>query len=280
MTFGSLLHKLFEQFFQKIIDQNDVPSLDQHHSVIHDLLEALIRQHREQSPPPSSWAFERQVNEMRAAAEIFLREEERLCRAINCRPTFLEASIGIASSELNTKICTTEPVTLTIGNKRIRVRGRIDRVDSLQGGGAAAFSIWDYKTGSDYGFEARNPFGEGRLLQPFLYACVAEHRLREEINAAAKVLRFGYFFPGRRTAGKRIEWDVTELRDGETIVDRLCQLAATGAFIPTDNEDDCKFCDYASACGDIATSVALSEIKIKNERNRLLRPMRELRHDQ
>jgi ATP-dependent helicase/nuclease subunit B len=279
MTFGSLLHKLFEQFFQRVIDNNDVPTVIQHHSLIHDLLDALIQDHCERIPPPSTWAFERQISELKAAAEIFLREEERLCREINCRPTFLEASVGIALAESNTAICTTEPVMVKIGNKRIRVRGRIDRVDSLEGGGGTAFSIWDYKTGSDYGFDASDPFGEGRLLQPFLYACVAEHRLRKVVDAKSKILRFGYFFPGRRTAGKRIEWDVKDLRDGETIVDRLCQLAATGAFIPTDNEEDCKFCDYASACGDIATSVAQSEIKIKNTRNRLLRPMRELRHD-
>jgi hypothetical protein len=43
-------------------------------------------------------------------------------------------------------------------------------------------------------------------------------------------------------------YDVAELSGGFDVVDRLLDVVARGHFHPTDDPDDCKFCDYAVVC--------------------------------
>ena len=99
----------------------------------------------------------------------------------------------------------------------------------------------------------------------------------EAAAAAAVAAEFNYFFPSQRVWGRRIGWTRKELAEGLPTIDRLCQLIAAGLFIPTDNEKDCGYCDYAAACGDTKALAAASKTKIDNESHVQLVPLRELR---
>jgi hypothetical protein len=44
-----------------------------------------------------------------------------------------------------------------------------------------------------------------------------------------------------------------------TIVERLCSSIADGVFPATDQSDDCRYCDYATICGDLDQVTAHSK---------------------
>jgi hypothetical protein len=63
-----------------------------------------------------------------------------------------------------------------------------------------------------------------------------------------------------------------------SFVDLLCQTVAQGAFVPTtDHEEDCKFCDYRTICGDTQRVTSWSQAMLKNSSNTALEPFRKLR---
>ena len=106
----------------------------------------------------------------------FLDKEEEYCLANNARPWVLEASLGL-TTESKTELDCLDPVPLTLSDGRlIRVGGRLDRVDKLTVDGSERYAIWDYKSGSSYGFDLEDPFKQGRKLQPYLYVGMLRHR--------------------------------------------------------------------------------------------------------
>ena len=78
-----------------------------------------------------------------------------------------------------------------------------------------------------------------------------ESALRSKVDPATSVENFGYFFPSIRAQGLRIEWPADTLAVGQVILDRLCHTIQQGAFLATNEKDDCRFCDYQSICGDV-----------------------------
>jgi ATP-dependent helicase/nuclease subunit B len=176
-------------------------------------------------------------------------------------------------------LSTLDPIAAALGDGRqILVRGRVDRIDLLSVPGVRAYTIWDYKTGGTWGYNPADPFREGRMLQPYLYVTMVEHRLLESIGPAARVGLFGFFFPARKGAGERIAWTPGELKDGGRIVELLTRIVASGAFLPTTNSDqDCKFCDFLEVCGNVKYVSAGSRLKLAFSQNPLVEPLRELR---
>ena len=169
------------------------------------------------------------------------------------------------------------PVEISLPDGRsLRARGRIDRVDQVQGADANAFAIWDYKTGGTWKYEqAPQPFWEGRVVQHILSILVMKARLKAIAQQVpgAKIDRFGFFFPSEKGAGERIEYTPAELEQGSDVLARLARIAATGAFLATTRHDkDCSFCDFQAICGDVAAVAAASTRKLANTTNALLSP--------
>jgi hypothetical protein len=105
------------------------------------------------------------------------------------------------------------------------------------------------------------------------------HRLSEVEHAAPRVARFGFFFPGRRERGRRIQWTPDQLSDGERVLEALVEIVRKGAFLATTDANDCRYCDYAPICGDVEALAAASQAKLDKADNRILQPYRELRGD-
>jgi ATP-dependent helicase/nuclease subunit B len=178
-----------------------------------------------------------------------------------------------------TPLDTEQPIAVGLANqKSIRVRGRVDRIDRLGTGAIETYAIWDYKSGSTYGYDANDPMRQGRKVQPYLYATIVAHRLREAVSAQSQVAYFGFFFPGIRAIGRRLQWTPEQLAEGAGFVDLLCQTVAQGAFVPTtDHAEDFKFCDYRTICGDTQRVASWSQAMLKNSSNTALEPFRKLR---
>ena len=97
----------------------------------------------------------------------------------------------------------------------------------------SGYAIWDYKSGSSYGFDLENPLKQGRKLQPYLYVGMLRHRLSAMGGGTDAVESFGYFFPNPKTEGLRLQWTPAELRGGDDVLKNICDLIASGVFLPT-----------------------------------------------
>ena len=278
LQFGSLIHEVFEEFLRSHTLANLVPEYSRDLQPLLDLMQLHVDKTRLEIPPPTEDAYLRQHQELREICNIFLKEEEAYCKAHNAKPWILEASMGLKDTPRNELDCS-EPVELTLTDgKVLRVGGRIDRIDRLGTVGSERYAIWDYKSGSDWGFDPAKPFQGGRKLQPFLYLGMLRHRIPAAGGKPESVSSFGYFFPSAKTEGRRIQWTAGELRSGDTVLRNICDLIKRGVFIATNDPDDCGYCDYQSVCGDVQQVTQQAKAKATETCNKkVLLPWIELR---
>jgi len=279
---GGLLHAAFRRFMSLLREQGVLPDLARHEGILSEILEEEIDRWKDLKPAPNRSVLEREVMELRQASRIFLQEEEEFCK--QSTPFCFEASVGLLPEGEGTPLDTLEPVELKLGGNRvIRVRGRIDRVDEVPESGGTRFSLWDYKTGGTWKYrkattgKTGDPFRQGRLLQNSLYLHMAEARLKETVAPSAAAVRFGYFFPTFREHGERIQWEAAELRKGTQVMGLLCEMIASGAFPFTDDSGDVRFSDYRDAFGEEEAAVEETKRKLGNKGNETLEPFRRLR---
>jgi ATP-dependent helicase/nuclease subunit B len=258
---GSLLHELFEEYVREIIRTGWPADFNRGRSLILNLLEAKLTRYRALHPVVNPAAYASERERLVLAAETLVREEERHALLSGSEPVWLEASLGMPPGPNATELDTPEPVPVPLpGGGRILARGRVDRIDRA-GGPEGGYVIWDYKTGGTWGFDPADPFPEGRKIQPYLYLRMVEHRLTS-MEPRARVLSFGYFFPGTRGRGERMIWDAARLSRGGEVLALLCSLIAGGAFPGTTDAKDCRFCDYRPACGDLAAGARSAAAKV------------------
>ncbi len=280
LTRGTLLHELFEEFMRGMIEGDRLPNFERDCEDLERLLQRKVEEYTETYPPPNDAILFMEQELIRMAALTFLREEERYFTRNERVPLFLETSLGLLSEGHGSPLDTGDPLSLELPDGRqILVRGRIDRIDKKAGNLGEDYYIWDYKTGKgSWGYEKADPFQQGRKVQPYLYVQMAGERLREAVSSEAKVKTFGFFFPGERAVGERIDWRPGELIHGGEVVEQLCQTVINGAFSATDDWiQDCRYCDYRSICADLESVASFSELKLKNRENTMLKPFQELR---
>ncbi len=283
---GSLLHTVFRKFMSLLQEEDRFPDADRDWPFLEKVLREEIRAWQRQKPPPNREILERESAELAWIAKIFLEEEHELRK--EARPFCFEASVGLPPMEEGTPLDAREPVgyTLADGN-RVRLRGRIDRIDELLENPTSVptgrrYVVWDYKTGSAWKFmennrRRRDPFFGGRVVQHYLYLVLAESMLRERISARISVEAFGWFFPTVREHGERVLWKARELSRGREVLSDLCRLAASGAFPFTDSPSDIQWSEYRDAFGDLEEAVDALKRKLNNPQNEMLEPFRRLR---
>ncbi len=272
---GALLHAVFHDFMLRLPSDDRRPVLERDWELMQEVLDEKVRAWTRRKPPPGHEVQAREIEDLRLAARIFLREEEEHCRGRY--PVFFELAIGMEGGEPGNPIDTLRPTAIELPKgKTIGVRGSIDRVDELGAAGSRRFSVCDYKTGSVYGYKREDPFRQGRLLQNFVYIMQAQSCLGE-CFPGARVESFQYFFPSTREYGERIEWGEAELADGIHVLERLCEMLSRGCFPFSDDKDDVKYSDYRPAFGDIPLTAEMAKRKLANLDNDALAPFRELR---
>ncbi|MGO9568975.1 MAG: PD-(D/E)XK nuclease family protein [Desulfomonilaceae bacterium] len=278
VEFGNLLHEVFYRFMSELIAERRKPLYHRDSPRLFKILDELVTRYEKLFPSPGLSAFRQQMLQLIRTAQIFLVEEEELCR--HSKPLFLEASVGMPPYERSSPLDAPEPVAIPLpGGRTIRARGRIDRVDSVEDGAEVVFSIWDYKTGRPTRYEKQDYFWQGRVIQHALYIEMARAILKRKVSPGAEVSHFGYFFPGSGHRGIRIRRWRGQMMGAAEVIDRLCKILASGCFLPTNNaREDCPFCDYLLICGDTDALAAASTRKLQNSRNECLQPIRELRN--
>lgn len=231
---GSVLHDVFERFYQSLMEERQKPELEKHLDVIISICDELLMEERSSNPPPSEIVFELERQELIESCSLFLRAEEEASG--EGEPLYFEYSFGLAGQA-------PALINLEIG-KTIHLSGKIDRVDKAQDG---SYTIIDYKTGSSFGYQENNYFNGGRKLQHGLYALAFETLFSHK---GAKVSKSIYFFPTLKGQGERVvrHHGKQEKENFLKIVDYLCELLKEGHFPYTDDEKDCTFCAYKDVC--------------------------------
>jgi len=277
MDFGTLLHDVLYEFVRWCMGKAWPPQVDRDLDTIRQIARAKADAWRQLSPPPTEAAFLRQLNMLLSSVEVFIRDEAVLT---DRTPVYLEASVAAGGDGATTSLDSNSPACLALPDgQEIRARARFDRIDRIGDGSSQHYVICDYKSGSAVKYEDPDPFHQGRVVQHALYHAVARDRLKQCVSPAAEVDRFEYYFPGAREHGLRLSFSASELAEfGEVVTDQ-CNVAATGAFLPTGDPDtDCKYCDYATICGDLPEMAASSRAKLENSANVALNPLRNLRN--
>ncbi|WP_175639297.1 PD-(D/E)XK nuclease family protein [Metabacillus schmidteae] len=233
-TRGSLLHSVFETFYKTLQSSEAKPSFIHHEETILAIANEHIQVQRDISPPPNERVYELELADIIECCRIFLKEEEQHCESYN--PLHFEYTFGVGEFEA-------AEITLPSGQS-MKIAGKIDRVDETSSG---TYHIVDYKTGSTYGYSTNGMFKGGRQLQHFVYALAIEQHLQLKTGA---VEESAYYFPTVKGLAQRFvrKQDETVRAQGLTLLENLIELVSQGIFTMTDDENDCKFCNYKSVC--------------------------------
>lgn len=239
---GRLLHELFYRFMSDITKKKEKPSFQKHLEYMRNLTDEIINEYRRNIPPPVAAVFEQERNRIFKTAEAFLRLEESHCK--DREPLLFEVPFGCSHKDVPVEL--REPLKIELENgQEIAVRGLIDRIDRR---GDHEYEVWDYKTGSTYGYMDNEFFSGGKVIQHALYAIAAEEILKltkKDNNPSVK--QSGYFFPTDKGTGRRF----LKPRDDEKLKQLLItvfNIINSGIFIPSDKKDSCTYCDYKTVC--------------------------------
>jgi RecB family exonuclease len=230
-TRGSLLHEIFEKFYKEIKARKERPSFDKHIHLLSKIAEDGLEVIKTFVPPPNARTERLETEEITESCETFLRIEEENNEL--GEPLYFEYSFGEDA-----------PAVIELPSGKVHVRGIIDRVDQLPDG---SYHIIDYKTGSSWGYKTQEFFKGGRQLQHLLYTLAIEAHLGMDDGAVKKS---SYLFPTRKGAGERFEREQEETTrtNGKDILDKLLSIVEHGHFTMTDDENECKFCEFKQIC--------------------------------
>jgi ATP-dependent helicase/nuclease subunit B len=266
LTRGSLLHDLYARFGRERRSRGERFE-PRHAARLRALGDAELQALKAAMPPPSDHVFERERAALLRDLELLLQLETR---EPGRTPVGFEVAFGTAPDD-DEPLARAEPVTADLGpDLRLRVRGRIDRIDRLADG---SYEVTDYKTGACWLPDWGGWFAAGRKLQHALYAIAAAELLRAG-DPAARVTMSSYYFPTVKGRGERISRPPRPAAELGLVLGDLVALVREGAFLHTPAENDCRFCDLGRACG--PDPFARAERKLAAPANRVLAPYRQL----
>jgi CRISPR/Cas system-associated exonuclease Cas4 (RecB family) len=225
---GALMHRVYERALSAARDERITLSSDAFEDRVLSILDEETARQRDIVPPPGDGIFRMECELLAEDARAFVA----MVREDGERYIALEQKFGRDGADA-------VPVTLPDGST-VNVSGAIDRVDRIEDG---RLVVIDYKTGRRTRFGARNgAYDGGRRLQHVLYAAVARTLF------GAEVARAEYHFPTRASENYRAVFERDDLEDGVAVIGELLDMAAAGTFVPTNEPEDCGYCDFAAIC--------------------------------
>jgi RecB family exonuclease len=237
---GTLLHDIYERFMRELgraPNPDDAPLMEK-------VVDQVLEKETEAFAPPSQVVKAAARRELMQNAMLFLRSES--LRAGDYDPEKFEWGFGFPPRRQKTQD-EERAAPLSVGDKTLLLRGRIDRVDRRRDTGALA--AWDYKTGSASSYDEEEPLQDGKTLQWALYAYALESLLDETVEES------GYFFANVEEMGSRISADPNRYRtEVERIIEQLNALAESGSFPVTPHLKDVnawKWGGYDRLVGDL-----------------------------
>jgi ATP-dependent helicase/nuclease subunit B len=271
MQRGLLLHELYDRFMKEIVRSKQRVSAAAHKEMMYEMAGELIDRYKAAAPPPSDVVFKRESSDIFDSCDVFLTTEESNQEST---PVFFEVPFGLPGEEGWSDLGALDSVRIDLGQGiSFYLRGRIDRIDIMK---KDIYRIWDYKTGSPRGYDDHRYLCGGRQIQHALYAIAAEKILKDKLGGDPRVESSGYYFPTKRGEGRRVIRTETDRTQIVSLMSHLFNILKSGAFVATDNKEDCIFCDYAEVC-DAAKAVARAKNLVSNAANSNLDSWRRLK---
>jgi RecB family exonuclease len=243
-TRGSELHDIYATLWRHCRDEKRRPNSKKDGRWLTELVEARLAKLQREMPAATSEIFERESRELLADVELFLESESG--DASDPMPIAFEVSFGRPLGEGEEPLASAEPVEISLGSGlTFRIAGRIDRIDQV---GPSSFQILDYKTGGFWRDSWKGVFDGGRRLQHALYGLAAVQLLKARYKTP-KVTAGIYYFSSHKGRQERVRIPTPSLSQTADVLGALRQVIVNGTFVHAADAKDCKFCDYASACG-------------------------------
>jgi ATP-dependent helicase/nuclease subunit B len=268
MQKGNLLHEVFRRFYADPAGAVVRPRFDRDWDRMKEIALDELAKWKEKIPPRSEAAFEALREDALIACRTFVLREETHCRDVT--PKWFEVGFG-PSRESTEPPGGPEPVRIPLGGgDAFRLSGRIDRVDEES---PDTYQVWDYKTGIPWDTADPKRGRGGRRIQDALYAQALEILLARE-GRPGRVVKSGYFYPGRRGEGERYFAPLDAAATRATLTS-LFDLLRAGAFPHTPTEADCSICDFGKVCGSANLAAGRAKSKLENvSDNPVLEPYR------
>lgn len=254
---GELLHEVLRLFMKDITDRGERPDMSRHLALLEAIANQEVEKWKIEVPPGSDFAFTQEVLDTWQALRIFLTDETEHCE--ESEPCFYELSFGMKEKGGPQM----EPLEIPLkGVGRFLLRGRIDRIDRCN---SHEYEVWDYKTGSSWGYREEGHLNSGKQLQHCLYALAAEILLRKSSDKSARVVRGGYFFLSPKGEGRRIVRSQLSREALFELLGDLFELLRNGTFPCSCDKEPCRYCDYSAVCGGEEMAVLRAKEKLSND---------------
>ncbi len=264
-TRGTVLHDLYADVMRELRRLGDRADPAKHRAMVTELGGKHLDEIAREMPPPSVHVFERERDLLLRDLVVFLEQESQAAQAARA-PVAFEVAFGYepgGAADRREPLNQREPVGMTVGTGRIRLRGKIDRIDEIAPG---TFEVTDYKTGSYFRPRFSGVFRGGRLLQHALYGVAAATLLRRQ-RPGAVVASGRYYFPTVGGGGNEHVIARPATAKLEAVLTDLLDIARDGAFLaaPMDEKDKkdrkaggdpCHLCELGGSCGHDATGRA------------------------
>ncbi len=220
---GDALHRAMKRYMEEYANTKA------HNMELAEQIAVEVLNEKERDvPPPSESVKNREMREFLEAVRFFVTLEEKNTHS---QPVMLEQEF--------------KTVMTCASGEEVEIEGRIDRIDLAEDG---TYIVYDYKTGSSGYRSRKKPYNGGRQLQPAIYAAAAEKLTGKTVSSS------GYYFPTPKGEGEKVMYSAQELKEVKSLVDKLCDLAFYGAFIPTESSKDCTYCPYKTVCSGRTTA--------------------------
>lgn len=224
---GSLLHRVFERTLREArearIDMGDEAPLL---ALALGVLEEEARREEREVPPPGESVRDREMAGLVSDVTAFIAQVLRDGAPWQALELRFGPEAGL-------------PVQVPVPGGTISLRGAVDRVDR----GRSGLVVVDYKTGGATRYSPdKKVFHGGRRLQHILYTLAVEQIRGEPVESMV------YLFPGRKGRNDRKPFTRKEMESGVEMVGALLDLVREGRFLPSEDPDDCRFCDFAAVC--------------------------------
>ncbi|MEP7310498.1 MAG: PD-(D/E)XK nuclease family protein [Acidobacteriota bacterium] len=252
LTRGSELHDIYATFLRRVRDENRRPTKKDGAWLQALAQERLIQLH-EEMPAATAEILARESQDFLADVELFVEAElEETTTAVG-----LEVSFGRPLNDDEEPLARAEPVAIALGKGlTLRIAGRIDRINQT---GAATFEVLDYKTGRFWRDKWRGVFAGGQRLQHALYGLAAVELLKSRCKTPTMAAGV-YYFSSHQGRRERVVIPAPTRDAIAGVLGDLRDVIITGQFIRTPDEGNCRYCDYAAACGGAVNQQAKNKL--------------------
>jgi RecB family exonuclease len=243
LTRGSQLHEVYANLLRRARHENRRVTKQDAEWLI-ALARERLRKLNEEMPASTAEIFEAECRDFLEDVRLFVEAE-----AANSTsdPIGFEVGFGRPLEDDAEPLARPEAIEIDLGNgDTFRIAGRIDRIDKV---GSAAFEVLDYKTGGYWADDWKGTFDGGRRLQHALYGLAAAELLKT-LYKNPTVTAGIYYFPSRRGRQERVRIPAPSKAAVSAVLRDLRDLILNGQFVRTPDKSDCRFCDYAAACGE------------------------------